>query len=422
MVLRFDQLQKVVEEINSMLIGTQLQDVMMMENYLFLQFYRKGTMNLGLYLQSNEPALGIIFDELKKKKTIIKPIVLFLRAHAKNKMLKKIWMDEQEGRVVHFLLENSESQCEMIWVMVPRALNVIVKSGEKSISLRPVKVLPPALKMDNQAEGFDVNAYFDSWVYHYEQPLKANQNAVEVIAKRKEKNIEKKKQAIKNLESELAKADIPWKSIGDFLKTYQSLDVPDDWVNHINQQLSLSQNIQDCFDQSKSQEKKRISIREKIMHLNKEVEVLLGEDLQESGKSAEAERKTSVGSQFLQKAAAKGRKLALSTNTEAVVGKSAKDNLALLRKAQAWDLWLHLKDFPGAHAIIRRPRNYNVDHQDLLKVGEWVLRESKLSSSIEPGDKYDIIVVECRYVKPIKGDKLGRVTFQNEKTFTIRIQ
>jgi predicted ribosome quality control (RQC) complex YloA/Tae2 family protein len=421
MVLRFDQLQKVVNELNSMLVGSQLQDIIMMESYLFLQFYRKGPVSLGLYLQSNEPSLGVIFDELKKKKTIIKPIVLFLRAHAKNKILKKIWLEEQEGRVVHLLLESMESQCEITWVMIPRALNVIAKTKEKSISLRPIKNLPAALKMEDESADFDVGAYFDKWVFRFENPKAIKSVSTDVLIKRKEKNIEKKKQAIENLESELTKANIPWGSIGNFLVSYQSMDVPGEWSQYVNRQLSLSQNIQNCFEQHKSQEKKNESLKEKILHLKKEVEVLLSEDEVYSAKAGERPLKASIGSLFLQKAEAKGRKLSLNNNIEAVVGKSGKDNLALLRKAQAWDLWLHLKDFPGAHAIIRRPRNFNVDYLDLLKVGEWVLRESKLTASIESGDKYDIIVVECRYVKPIKGDKLGRVSYQNEKIFTLKI-
>jgi predicted ribosome quality control (RQC) complex YloA/Tae2 family protein len=184
--------------------------------------------------------------------------------------------------------------------------------------------------------------------------------------------------------------------------------------------MSLSQNIQNCFEQAKSQDKKRKSLTEKILHLNKEIAELMSENSTHSRKVDESVHKVSAGSLFLQKAEAKGRKLALNANVEAVVGKSGKDNLALLRKAQAWDLWLHLKDFPGAHAIIRRPRNFNVDYQDLVKVGEWVLRESRLASSVVAGEKYEIIVVECRHVKPIKGDKLGRVSFQNEKIFTIK--
>jgi predicted ribosome quality control (RQC) complex YloA/Tae2 family protein len=79
---------------------------------------------------------------------------------------------------------------------------------------------------------------------------------------------------------------------------------------------------------------------------------------------------------LLEKAQAQGRRLELNDNLFAVIGKTAKDNLSILRKAQAWDLWLHLKDFPGAHAIITRPRNYEVSLAQIQKVATWVIKES----------------------------------------------
>jgi predicted ribosome quality control (RQC) complex YloA/Tae2 family protein len=223
--------------------------------------------------------------------------------------------------------------------------------------------------------------------------------------KRKEKNLAKKKQASLILQEELDKTNRPWSDIGDYLKSYQTLEVPAEWSEYINRQLNLAQNIQNCFEQAKSQAKKRLSLEEKLRHLRNEIENLLNPNSVPNISPREKDSKPSMGSLFLQKAEAKGRKLVLNTNVEAVVGKSGKDNLALLRKAQAWDLWVHLKDFPGAHAIIRRPRNANINYQDILKVGEWVLRESKLTNSVESGEKFDI----------------GRVSYQNEKTYTISI-
>lgn len=422
MVLRYDQLNKLVLELGEMLTGAQLQDVIMMDSYLFLQFYKKGPVALGLYLQPNEPSLGVIYEEIKKKKPIVKPIVLFLRAHAKNKILKKMWMNEAEGRIVYFRFENSESYCEMSWVLIPRSLNVIVKTEDKSISMKPVKELPPALKMENQPELFDVNNYLDQWVTRFQNPLKLKTASADQTLKKKARNIEKKKLAIEHLDSDLNKLIVPWANIGDFLKTYQSIDVPEDWKLYIQSDASLAQNIQNCFEQAKYQEKKRLALTEKIEHLKSELIALSSEGSEAIVKSQKNEERQSVGSVFMQKAGAKGRKLVLNEQIEAVIGKTAKDNLALLRKAQAWDLWLHLKDYPSAHAIIRRPRGKNVDYLDILKVGEWVLRESKAGLVLEPGDKFEIVVAECRHVKPIKGDKIGRVIYQNEQSYTLKIR
>jgi hypothetical protein len=422
MVLRYYQLLKLVLELEKILIGAQLQDVMMMDSYLFLQFYKKGPVALGLSYLANEPSIGLIFEELKRKKIIIKPIILFLRAHAKNKILKKIWMNENEGRIVYFRFESSEAYCEMQWVLIPRSVNVIIRIEGKSISMRPTKELPPALKMDDHSEQFNVDNYLDQWLFKFNNPLQSQNTNESQLLKRKERNIEKKKSAIQHLESDLNKFVIPWAEIGDFLKTYQSIDVTEDWKSYILVDAGLASNIQNCFEQAKHQEKKRQSLVEKIEYLKKELFALESESAIEITHSSKNADRQSVGSVFMQKAGAKGRKLILNENSEAVIGKSAKDNLALLRKAQAWDLWIHLKDYPSAHAIIRRPRNKNVNYLDILKVAEWVLRESRARAQIEVGDKYEIVAVECRYVKPIKGDKVGRVIYQNEQNYTLKIK
>jgi predicted ribosome quality control (RQC) complex YloA/Tae2 family protein len=108
----------------------------------------------------------------------------------------------------------------------------------------------------------------------------------------------------------------------------------------------------------------------------------------------------------------------LDENFEAVMGKSARDNLEILRQAQAWDLWMHLKDYPGAHAIIVRPRTKEVPLKWIQKVSEWLIRETIGQKKVEMGSKYDVVVVECRYVRPIKGDKLGRVSYHNPQVYS----
>ena len=124
----------------------------------------------------------------------------------------------------------------------------------------------------------------------------------------------------------------------------------------------------------------------------------------------------------MQKTEARGRKLHLASGALAYCGRSASDNLALLRQARAWDYWFHLRDYPGAHAIIHRQRDQEISEKELQQVAEWVVKESVSSKSILDGQKLAVVIVECRFVRPIKGDRLGRVTYHSEKTlsFTLR--
>ncbi|MBY0386123.1 DUF814 domain-containing protein, partial [bacterium] len=107
----------------------------------------------------------------------------------------------------------------------------------------------------------------------------------------------------------------------------------------------------------------------------------------------------------------------------AFIGKSAEDNLKILRKSKAWHLWLHIKDLPGSHGIIAFDKSVKVPLEIVREVALWVVEQSLSAKQRESwkGVKCDVIYCECRFVTPIRGDKLGRVTFKNEKAISISI-
>ncbi len=53
------------------------------------------------------------------------------------------------------------------------------------------------------------------------------------------------------------------------------------------------------------------------------------------------------------------------------MGKNAGENLKLLRQAKSWDLWIHLKDYPSAYAILQKPKDKNVSDQVLIQASQW---------------------------------------------------
>ncbi len=430
--LKFGQLSKLCVEIESALRGAQLQDIVLTKNHLILQHYMKGSVLLGLHLNSQVPTLGLLYEELKKNKNLIKPIVLFLKAHAKNKKLDSISLNQEEGRIVYLNYigkgESGEETCQIKFVLIPRALNVIIKSGSKSISMFPQKTFPPSIMSENPDDvlQFNVQDYLTEWTSVFHNPIKSVMESEEILLQRKLKVIDKKKSALKYLIEDLEKANVPWLNIGEYLKEKQTIDVPDDWKIYIDETKSFSDNLQNCFEKHKEQDRRINHLREKIKHLKEELLNLEDEEILKFSKiksHQEASRPSdlSVAAQFMQKAGAHGRKFSLNSKVEAVIGKSAADNLSLLRKAQAWDIWVHLKDYPSAHAIIRRPRGIAISHSDILKVAEWVLRQTLKDKNINEGDRYQIVSTECRHVKPIKGDKIGRVIYHNEENLVLKV-
>lgn len=458
LVLRVDQLLILVNGIKELCTGGQLQDISLSESHLFLQHYIKkpkkvdeifneseeveenekinsmnaGEFTIGVELRPLTPRLGYFYGPIPKMKFLVKPIVLFLKAHARNLRLKNIIVEELKGRIVRLQYEGSEGRfCEIEIRLIPHGVNVIISSQGKSISLFPVKELPQSThqlsstSLLQKTENFEIDSYLKSWFEGFnKQKASLNKETLEQELERKnKKEIQKKEFLIEKLVNDLKELTIPWNEIGEFLKGKKSVEVPGEWITFVNPSLSVSVNMQLCFEKHKSQEKRRSQVEERIKHLRLERDHLINRTQQEKNlESLKIERPVrSLASELLSRSKAKGRKLLLTEGIEAVFGKSAKDNLALLRRAQPWDLWLHLRDLPGSHLIIRRARNKNVDHIYLIEAARWLLNETLGKNKAISGERYDIIVTECRYVKPIKGDRLGRVSYQNEMTLTLKV-
>jgi hypothetical protein len=70
---------------------------------------------------------------------------------------------------------------------------------------------------------------------------------------------------------------------------------------------------------------------------------------------------------------------------------------------------------------MRRARSRQVTDQEFLEAGRWVVEQSLGRRANElHGERHDLLIVECRYVRPIKGDRLGRVHYTHDRVLTIR--
>lgn len=430
-ILNSHQLQDLISCLKPYVYGAQLQDIVLTPNYLLLQHHLKGSVTIGFELRPLMPRLGYFFGDIPKSKYLVKPIILFLRAHARNLRLSDIFVDHELGRVVRLIYSGTENrECHLELRLFPHGVNVIIKAQEKSISLFPVKLLPPSLSpSESKEDNFDVELYLDDWMNSFlgKTNKATSAHSAEDPDKKRKKEIHKKEILVEKLTQDLEAMNKPWYQLGEYLKTHQSLEVPEEWLSLIDPHHSVSVNMQMCFEKYKKQELRMEQIKERIRYLQSEIQLL--QQVNEDGTVGSSHLNhhslspsvRSLAGELLSKAKAKGRKLKLAEDIEAAFGKSAKDNLAILRKAQAWDLWLHLRDMPGSHLIIRRPKNKPVDQHLLFEAARWLLNETLGKKKIITGDRHDIIVTECRYVKPIRGDRLGRVSYQNEMTLTLRV-
>lgn len=100
------------------------------------------------------------------------------------------------------------------------------------------------------------------------------------------------------------------------------------------------------------------------------------------------------------------------------VGRNSRQNDEVtFRKANSEDFWLHARDVPGAHVVIRNDGRRIPD--DLLEAAASI---AAFYSPKKEDNKVEVIITRCKYVKPIKGAGPGMVTFRNERTMTVKPQ
>jgi predicted ribosome quality control (RQC) complex YloA/Tae2 family protein len=102
-----------------------------------------------------------------------------------------------------------------------------------------------------------------------------------------------------------------------------------------------------------------------------------------------------------------------SDGTTILVGKNNKQNDYLTHKlADKHDTWLHTKDIPGSHVVIRSKR---VSEQTLYEAAILAAYFSKARESSQVPVDYTLI----KYVKKPSGARPGFVIYENQKTLYV---
>jgi predicted ribosome quality control (RQC) complex YloA/Tae2 family protein len=94
------------------------------------------------------------------------------------------------------------------------------------------------------------------------------------------------------------------------------------------------------------------------------------------------------------------------------VGRNSRQNeMVSFKKASADDLWLHARDIPGAHVIIKT---------DGRSIPDGVIEQAASLAAYYSGRRNDgkvpVDVTRIKYVRKIKGAGPGMVTYRNEQT------
>lgn len=423
-------------------VGAQLQDCLQTTSELGLALYQQGKLIwLWFDLQPLRPlVVRILSEKPLPRKKIKRPLTLFLRSRFLGRRLSTIQADIQRGRILLFSFHRSESENSSAPIylevrLFPHGQNVLAIDGEVSISeFRPKELPAQVLESDDQLPPRPWIEIEESWRRIQNEGARgmaASVRDAESIERDWNKQIAKKSMALEKMRAELEKKiQTPFSELGEWLKIHRTLalevSAPLDWQNLIDKKKSLAWNIENCFRRAKENVRKAEGSRARIAQVELELNKLQSDGphriLDSKIEAKDSSKATSKQSaHLLVRADASGRRMNLASDLDVYIGKSAADNLAILRRAQPFDYWLHIRERPGSHAILRRVRSRTVSDSEFLQAGIWVVEQTlKKRASELKGEAFDLLIVECRFVRPIKGDKLGRVHYSNDRVMRIR--
>ena len=416
------ELQSYLGWIRQQIQGAQLQDVRTDGRLLQLELYGKGPWALSLLPEIARPHLLLTPQEQAPE--IVKspkPVQLFLKAHAKNLALGELTLNTEVGRQVEFLFLNRHKELKLIFNLVPHFANIQIFSEGKSISWYKTKETPPKPEGSLSGKATEGPPDWSLWPEQFFKPVGGSHQIIEKVPDASDvqlqKDLLKKEGALQKLKISLENTDqLKWQSLGEILKfgghspDELTGQLPEDLKRLYDSRISVSENRERAFAKSKELKRKKIGTLERIQILENQIAKLKSGEIQKP--------QPKLGTRAMVKSGSKGQTLNLESGLQAIVGRSAQDNMAILRQARAWDLWLHLKDEPSAHAVIFREKNQKVTDVDIRQVSQWILEKSKLGQQSRRSFRYEVLVVECRFVKPIKGDKAGRVTYTNPQVYS----
>ncbi|MBC7218402.1 MAG: NFACT family protein [Candidatus Caldatribacterium sp.] len=169
---------------------------------------------------------------------------------------------------------------------------------------------------------------------------------------------------------------------------------------------SLSENMQEYFRRYRKMRERRTRLLEKYRELEarlEKIKILL--ENPEDSHTPQGTESSKPEESIL--------RFKTPSGNEIWVGKNAKANRLLVRIASRNDYWLHARDFPGAHVVVKAYSPETVE-EDL----ERAARVAAYFSSGRLEGKVDVVCTQVKYLRLLPA-KDGKTLYRNEETFRV---
>ncbi|MCJ8276429.1 MAG: hypothetical protein HRT44_03265 [Bdellovibrionales bacterium] len=395
-------------QLHSNLEGAELTSLCYNEKALQLRFEKpERYWWVNLSLKPGSPYFFIASSRIFLVRSLKKPLTIFLRTHFVSEKLLSMRRVSREGRVIEFQFSGEKKLKASLF---PGGQNLELEAHGKTLfAYKPKEVKASESSSEENFDVGDLDRFLNLWQKQNKQETFKAKTSPD--SKDNKKEIKKKKNGLDKMKEKLESfKNSPWEPLGHWLKENQSLeDLPEIWSGMVDLSENLSWNIENAFAQHKKNQSKIDGTIERMKVLEEEIKNL------EEGTVKKVKKPTPS---LMTQSQAKGRTFDVN-GYKVYMGKSAKDNLTLLRKAKPWYLWLHIRDYPGAYGIIQcEKKGGELPLETLQKASQFVVKQS-VGERAEGA--YQVLIAECRYVRPIKGAKSGQVTYSHEKVITVKV-
>jgi hypothetical protein len=433
--LNFLEIQSIVEMISEKVSLSPLQDVYCVDEKLSFGFYKDRTVHwIVIDLNQTWPFIGLFNQPFRTGLKTVKPVTLFIQSRFKNRLLETIRIKQEGDRIIEFIFNDGG-----VWEFraIPKQVNFICTDQSKMISLNKIQELsaePISSRLDQLKDSLEVRSIksiFTFW-QRINVDFEKKQDQTQLVSiydkwkRQRERDYIKKSQALEKLNEQVRNPLIKtYQIIGEHLKTngYKNLEL--EWPKFIDLKLRVSENIEVCFQKAKQLHSKSIGAQKRIDVLRGEMKLVqdtspdaFERDIEDSRNRSKRSQLASKGDRQIQ---ARKKMIDDVQGVTCYMGKSAQENVKLLKSAKSWYIWLHLKDYPSAYAILFYAKNIKLSETHVFKAAKWLVEESFKNKKEISGYKVKVVFAECRYVKLIKGDRLGRVTYSLSKELVISV-
>jgi predicted ribosome quality control (RQC) complex YloA/Tae2 family protein len=395
--LNYLDLYRLTEELQQ-LVGGQLQAVFNPNPLRYVLEIRQLAQSRNLFIDLTPTKPFIVSTSFTKTKSLGKktPVYNFLKAHFSNLRIEKIEIAQKPNRTLRLVFTGG---AEITFKCFPHGQHLILKAADKFINfpLRPKnKDEEPVTFIDPEnSKLWDVNEDLTGEALKGTSTAGTATGSTAMGEPYHLKILKKLEKAVATIEKGMAEQ--------------KPLDL--ERIEALEKRASESQGeeIQGIFEEIKRIKRKATVSEQRRQDLLNQIEKIKIEP------SSAPLPKQNLPKPKKGEAAFSGTRVRISENWELWVGRNAWQNDDLLRLGSSHELWFHLRDYPGAHGILRGPKKAEPTPTQVELAARIVaiLSQSKKKPFSE-GEKLDFIITPKKFVRKRKGDAPGRVTVERE--------